>query len=56
MSEPSDKTESTKKKPSKKADQATVSLRIEEILRIRLDGAEYHDIVQYAAEKGWDLK
>ncbi len=55
MPEPSDKTESTGKKRSKKADQATVSLRIEEVLRVRLDGAEYHDIVHYASEKGWNV-
>ena len=40
----------------KKAEAAEVALRVEEVLRIRLDGAQYHDVVQYAAEKGWELK
>ncbi len=39
------------KKP--KSDAAEVAKRVEEVLRIRLDGAQFHDIVQYAAEKGW---
>ena len=43
-----------KKKP--KADAAAVALRVEEVLRIRLDGAQFHDVVQYAAEKGWELQ
>ena len=30
--------------------------RVDEILRIRIDGAQFHDVVQYAAEKGWGLK
>ena len=38
------------------ADKATVSLRVDEVLRIRIDGAQFHDVVQYAAEKGWNLK
>lgn len=42
------------KKP--KSDTATVALRIEEVLRLRLDGAQFHDVVQFAAEKGWGLK
>src|SRR5215211_718341 len=42
------------KKP--KSDNAEVSRRVEEVLRIRLDGAQFHDIVQYAAEKEWELK
>ncbi|MCE9560420.1 MAG: hypothetical protein K8U57_00035 [Planctomycetes bacterium] len=56
MAEPSDTPESGKPKRKRKAEAAAVALRIEEVLRIRLDGAEYHDVVQYAAEKGWDLK
>jgi len=39
----------------KKSDRTTVSQRIEEVLRIRLDGAQFHDIVQYAAEKEWGV-
>jgi hypothetical protein len=38
-----------------KATRAQVRQRVEEVLRIRLDGAEMHDIVQYAAEKGWGV-
>jgi hypothetical protein len=38
-----------------KADRATIAQRIEEVLRIRLDGAQFHDIVQYAAENGWGV-
>jgi hypothetical protein len=40
----------------KKSEAAEVARRVEEVLRIRLDGAQFHDVVQYAAEKGWDLK
>jgi hypothetical protein len=43
-------------KAKKKAEAAAVALRVEEILRIRLDGAQYHDVLQYSAEKGWNLK
>jgi hypothetical protein len=43
-------------KAKKKAESAEVAKRIDEILRIRIDGAQYHDVVQYVAEKGWDLK
>lgn len=39
-----------------KATKTTITQRIDEILRIRLDGAAFHDIVQYVAEKGWGLK
>ena len=42
------------KKP--KSDAAEVARRVEEVLRIRLDGAQFHDVVQYAAEKEWGLK
>jgi hypothetical protein len=36
-----------------KSTQATVQRRVSEVLTIRLQGAEFHDIVQYAAEKKW---
>lgn len=49
------KPEGEEPKPGK-ADAAEVARRVEEVLRIRLDGAQYHDVVQYAAEKHWDLK
>ena len=38
-----------------KASKAEVAKRVEEILAIRLDGAQRHDILRYAAEKGWDV-
>jgi hypothetical protein len=44
-----------KKKKRPKSDTAEVSKRVEEVLRIRLDGAQLHDIVQYASEKGWAI-
>jgi hypothetical protein len=46
----------TPKKKRAKADTAEAAKRVDEVLRIRLDGAQFHDIVQYAAEKGWGLK
>ena len=39
----------------KKSEAATVALRVEEILRLRIDGAEFHDLVQYASEKRWGI-
>ena len=50
-----DAPDTPKKRPAK-ATAAEVALRVEEVLRIVLDGAQYHDVLQYAAEKGWDLK
>lgn len=44
-----------KRKPYKKSDNATIMARVEEILLIRLDGAQYHDILQYASEKQWNV-
>lgn len=41
--------------PSRKSDNATVAQRVQEVLRIRLDGAEFHDIVQYASEQKWGV-
>ena len=38
-----------------KATSAEVSQRVEEVLRIRLDGAQFHDIVQYASERAWGV-
>ena len=32
-----------------------VQARVEEVLRIRLDGAELWDVRQYASEKGWGV-
>ena len=39
-----------------KATKTVINQRIDELLRVRLDGAQFHDIVQYVAEKGWGLK
>jgi len=39
-----------------KAEKAEIARRIDEVLRIIVDGAEFHDIVQYAAEKQWGVK
>jgi hypothetical protein len=33
---------------------ATIQQRVEELLTIRLQGAEFADLRQYAAEKGWN--
>src|SRR5260370_23929180 len=37
--------------PKPKASKATVARRVEELLRIRLDGAEFWDVREYAREK-----
>ena len=42
-------------KPKSKASSAEVFLRVEEILRIRLDSAQFHDVAEYAKEKGWNV-
>lgn len=44
-----------KQKPNKRSEGATVAARVDEILRIRIDGAQFHDVLQYAAEKGWGI-
>jgi len=38
-----------------KATKAEIAQRVSEILEIRLAGARFHDIVQYAAEKQWGV-
>jgi hypothetical protein len=38
-----------------KATKAEIAKRVDEVLRIRLDGAQFHDIVQYGSEKGWGV-
>ena len=38
-----------------KSDKATMQQRVNEILTIRLQGAEFSDIVQYASEKEWGV-
>lgn len=42
-------------KPSKRSTKATVSQRVGEVLRLRLNGAEFYDLRQYASEQGWDV-
>lgn len=39
----------------KKATNAVVLQRVEEVLAIRLDGAQLHDIRRYASENGWGV-
>jgi hypothetical protein len=38
-----------------KATKAVIAQRVEEVLQIRLAGAAFPEIVQYASEKGWDV-
>ena len=38
-----------------KATKAEILERVEEVLRVRLDGAQFHDIRQYASEKQWGV-
>ena len=39
----------------KKSDKTTIAQRVEEVLRLRLIGAMFHDIVQYGSHKGWSV-
>jgi hypothetical protein len=39
-----------------KATQAVIAKRVSEVLAIRLGGAQFHDIVRYAAEQNWGVK
>jgi hypothetical protein len=41
--------------PKSKASRAEVAERVAEVLRIRIDGAQFHDVVAYAKEKGWNV-
>src|SRR5262245_5763270 len=43
------------KPPPKKATKAEILQRVEEIMLIRLSGAGFHDVREYAREKGWPL-
>ena len=49
------KTRKDGKPKATKATAAEISKRVEELLRLKLDGAQFHDIVQYASEKGWGV-
>lgn len=43
-------------KPRKpKSNNAELLARVEEVLVVRLDGAQFHDVRTYASEKGWGL-
>jgi len=44
-----------KRKPAKKSDDSEVARRVEEVVRIILDGAQHWDVLQYASEKGWGV-
>ncbi len=39
----------------KKSDKTEVLKRVEEVLRIRLDGAQFHDLREYAVAHAWDV-
>jgi hypothetical protein len=39
----------------KKSNHVEMGKRVEEVLRIILDGAQHHDVVDYANEKGWGI-
>jgi hypothetical protein len=41
--------------PPKKSDQAEIAARVQQVLTLRLDGAEIWDIVQYASENAWGV-
>jgi hypothetical protein len=41
--------------PSKKSTAAEVARRVDEVLRVILDGAQFHDIVQFSSEQGWNV-
>ena len=41
--------------PKGKASRTEVAARVDEVLRIRLDSAQFHDVVEYAKEKGWNV-
>src|SRR5437773_1836066 len=43
------------KPPGRKSTKTVVQRRIDEVLGIRLDGAQFHDIVRYASEKKWGV-
>src|SRR5262245_6660371 len=38
-----------------KADKATIRKRVEEFLRLRLEGKEMPDLAQHADEQGWNV-
>ncbi|HJZ55893.1 MAG TPA: hypothetical protein VKE74_13070 [Gemmataceae bacterium] len=38
-----------------RSDRTTLTQRIEEVLLIRLDGAQFHDVVRFGSEKGWNV-
>ena len=50
--EPPPDTTATKRKRS---DAAELAKRVEETLRIRLDGAQFHDLREFAITQGWEV-
>jgi hypothetical protein len=40
---------------AKKSPKNVVTQRVEEVYALRLQGAERHDLIRYAAEKGWGV-
>src|SRR3954454_11480397 len=38
-----------------RANSTEIAARVEEVLHCRLNGAEFHDLRAYAAEKGWGV-
>ncbi len=49
-----DATPERKPKPKKSTD-AEVALRVDEIYRIRIDGAQFHDVREYSVKMGWNI-
>lgn len=41
--------------PNKRSTAATVARRVEEVLRLRLDGANFAQLREYAGENGWGI-
>jgi len=51
-------TNPTRKDGKPKATKATdseIAKRVDELLRLKLDGAQFHDIVQFASDQGWGV-
>lgn len=43
------------KRSKPKSEAVEVARRVGEVLRIRLGGAQFHDVVHYASENGWGV-
>src|SRR4051812_21315271 len=55
MSETKPSPDETPDPTPKQASKVEIARRIEEILLIRLSGAGFHDVRNYATEKGWNV-